>query len=69
MLLARSDSNALAVAPNYALACYGLAQSYLSQACFGVMPWKVAHEQGRLSAMRALELDETQPQAAMGINI
>jgi serine/threonine-protein kinase len=54
---------AIAMDPNYALAWFGLAEIYNIHGYFGYMGPKVAYEQCRQAALKALELDETLPQA------
>jgi serine/threonine protein kinase/Tfp pilus assembly protein PilF len=54
---------AIAIDPGYALAWFGLADFYSILSYFGYMRPKVAHEQSRQAALKALELDETLPQA------
>ena len=54
---------AIAMDPNYALAWFGLAEIYNIHGYFGYMGPKMAYEQCRKAALKALELDEALPQA------
>jgi serine/threonine protein kinase/Tfp pilus assembly protein PilF len=54
---------AIAIDPDYALAWFGLADFYNILGYFGYMRPKVAHEQSHQAALKAMELDETLPQA------
>jgi eukaryotic-like serine/threonine-protein kinase len=54
---------AIMLDPNYALACFGLADFYCLLGFFGIMPPKAAFEQCGQFARKALALDEMLPEA------
>ena len=57
------NEQAIALDSNYALAWYGLAACYSSMGSFAYMPLKEANLKSRQATLKALEIDESLPQA------